>query len=66
MTYADVESAEKELDAVRNSYLRGAGWEQTCMTPGAHWLWHKVWRDERYTANVEFAVTLQRHMELCP
>ncbi len=64
-----INDAEAELVAIKNQFLRNAGWVSTSQTPGCFWLWcktFKVWVSEGefkmmpITANTDFAVAVER------
>lgn len=40
-----IERAEDEVKATQRAYLQRFGWEETCNTPGAYWLWRRDFTD---------------------
>lgn len=46
MMYGRIEALEANLEAAKRDYLTRWGWQQTCNTPGAYWLWRRDFRQE--------------------
>lgn len=44
-TFDDIDIAERELNSVKEAYLRRFGWDLTCSTPGSFWLWKRDFKD---------------------
>lgn len=44
--YSQIEEAESEVDSLRRNYLHRWGWNETCNTPGAYWLWRRDFAKE--------------------
>lgn len=43
--YRDIEAAQAALHSAEDMYLARFGWERTCDTPGALWLWRRDFAD---------------------
>lgn len=41
-----IDQAESELEGQKCDYLRKFGWDRTCNTPGAYWLWRRDFAPE--------------------
>lgn len=58
-----ISDAKRSLDQAQRQFLRASGWEWTCNTPGAYWLWQKKLEDGRtLVAELDMAVILQCRM----
>lgn len=55
-----LDDAAFELEQLQNNYLRERGWNYTCDTPGAYWLWEKEIDGKRWTADAGLAIGMQR------
>ncbi len=56
--------AEIDVEEARTRYLRMTGWEHTCKTPGAFWVWTKQLPDGRHLmASESLAVSMQQHLD---
>lgn len=42
----EIDDAEEALKAIKQQYLQRFGWEVTCNTPGAFWLWRRDFAKE--------------------
>ena len=40
-----IQDAENSLTRLKRNYLRRFGWESTCNTPGAYWMWTRDFAD---------------------
>lgn len=59
-----VRELEVEKQQAVRRYLETAGWEYTCQTPGAYWLWQKTLPDGRQVlVNESHAVSMQQALD---
>lgn len=45
ITADSLQDAERNLKDRKMAYLRQHGWEETCNTPGAYWMWVRDFSD---------------------
>lgn len=56
-----IRRAQESVEQAEDKYLRAMGWDITCQTHGAYWLWQKTFGDGRhYCCGRDLAVSLQR------
>lgn len=59
-----IQDAEEDAKEFTRAYLRLTGWQSTCKTPGAFWVWTKTLPDGRQLmGGTDSAVAYQRNLD---
>lgn len=45
ITFSDIQAADAAVTGAKDAYLRRWGWDCTCSTPGALWMWTRDFSD---------------------
>jgi hypothetical protein len=60
---AEIDELRKRMEYLTRAYLRRAGWEFTCDTPGSLWAWVKDVDGQRFVAHTQMAEEIQRSID---
>lgn len=56
----DIDKSMSKTTQLQEQYLREHGWVYTCETPGAYWLWRKLYREDVLIAPLTMALCLEQ------
>ena len=54
---------ELDLDSYQKKYLNDSGWEYTCSTPGAVWMWRIKWNRVMLIVTQPEAIRIQKYWD---
>jgi len=59
-SYHDIENADRQVEDLKNNYLRQHMWAATSSTPGCYWMWRRSFADVNDRRAAEHAAFCKR------